>query len=122
MSKRKEKGITLVALVITIIVLLILAGISVTSITGDNGLLNKATGAKSATEKRDEQERLQIILNNYVAMELTTSESLKQYLESKKGTNELTDIKENIDNSKITVTVNKYTFNVDTTTYNVIEE
>ena len=38
----KEKGITLVALVVTIVVLLILAGISITMITGDNGLMKKA--------------------------------------------------------------------------------
>ena len=37
----KNKGITLIALVITIIVLLILAGITIASITGENGILRK---------------------------------------------------------------------------------
>lgn len=41
----KEKGITLIALVITIIVLLILAGVAILSLTGKNGVLNKATHA-----------------------------------------------------------------------------
>ena len=36
----KQKGITIIALVITIIVLLILAGISIAMLTGDNGILN----------------------------------------------------------------------------------
>ena len=36
MKKRKEKGITLIALVITIIVLLILAGVTITTLTGEN--------------------------------------------------------------------------------------
>ena len=36
---RKEKGITLIALVITIIVLLILAGVVIATLTGDNGIL-----------------------------------------------------------------------------------
>ena len=36
-----EKGITLIALVITIIVLLILAGVTIVSLTGENGLLRK---------------------------------------------------------------------------------
>ena len=45
----KNKGITLVALVITIIVLLILAGITITGIIGDNGILTRATVAKENT-------------------------------------------------------------------------
>ena len=39
----KNKGITLIALVITIIVLLILAGVTIASITGENGILRKNT-------------------------------------------------------------------------------
>ena len=46
---KKENGITLVALVITIIVLLILAGISIATLTGENGLLNRATQAKNTS-------------------------------------------------------------------------
>lgn len=42
----KERGITLIALVITIIVLLILAGITISMLTGENGILNKASKAK----------------------------------------------------------------------------
>jgi type II secretory pathway pseudopilin PulG len=45
---RKEKGITLIALVITIIVLLILAGVTIATLTGDNGLLTKS---KTAVDK-----------------------------------------------------------------------
>jgi competence protein ComGC len=41
----KQKGITLIALVITIIVLLILAAVSITTLTGENGILGKATTA-----------------------------------------------------------------------------
>ena len=40
---RKENGVTLVALVITIIVLLILAGVTIAMLTGDNGLLTRAS-------------------------------------------------------------------------------
>ena len=50
-SSKESKGITLIALVITIIVLLILAGITMASVTGENGILKKATDAKGATEK-----------------------------------------------------------------------
>ena len=45
-NKKMIKGITLIALVVTIIVLLILAGISIMMLTGNNGILNKATEAK----------------------------------------------------------------------------
>lgn len=41
-----NKGITLVALVVTIIVLLILAGVTIAMVAGDNGVLNKASKAK----------------------------------------------------------------------------
>ena len=44
--KKDVKGITLIALVITIIVLLILAAVSIAMLTGENGLLQKATKAK----------------------------------------------------------------------------
>lgn len=48
-----NKGITLVALVITIIVLLILAGVTISMIFGNNGILTKANDAKTASEKAD---------------------------------------------------------------------
>ena len=48
MRTNKNKGITLIARVVTIIVLLILAGISITMLTGQNGILNRATEAKIA--------------------------------------------------------------------------
>lgn len=44
--KSNSKGITLIALVITIIVLLILAGITIATLTGDNGIIGKAINAK----------------------------------------------------------------------------
>ena len=52
----KKEGITLIALVITIIILLILAGITITAITGENGLLNSTLKAKEETEIENEKE------------------------------------------------------------------
>ena len=46
---KQEKGITLVALVITIIVLLILAGVSISLVLGENGVLSQAKNATTAT-------------------------------------------------------------------------
>ena len=53
MKQNKEKGITLIALVITIIVLLILAGVAIATLTGDNGVLTKAASAKEKTERAE---------------------------------------------------------------------
>ena len=41
-NKKGQKGITLIALVITVIVLLILAGVTIAALSGDNGILTKA--------------------------------------------------------------------------------
>lgn len=46
-EKRAKKGITLIALVITIIVLLILAGVSIAMLTGKNGIITQAQNAKT---------------------------------------------------------------------------
>ena len=56
--KNRNKGITLIALVITIIVLLILAGVTIATLTGDNGLLTKASNSK---EKNEEVKKLELI-------------------------------------------------------------
>ena len=56
MNKRKNKGITLVALVITIIVLLILAGVSLSMVFNQNGLIAKAQQAANETEKAKNNE------------------------------------------------------------------
>lgn len=52
----KNKGITLIALVITIVVLLILAGISISFLVGDNGILNKAKTAKQNSDLAGQEE------------------------------------------------------------------
>lgn len=58
-----EKGITLIALVITIIVLLILAGVSITMLTGENGILNQANKAKEDTRAAEIEEREKLSKN-----------------------------------------------------------
>lgn len=58
--KKNIKGITLIALVITIIVLLILAGVSISMLTGDNGIIAKAIAAKEDSEKASIEEQLEL--------------------------------------------------------------
>ncbi len=64
---RKQTGITLIALVITIIVLLILAGVSIAMLTGNNGILTQAKSAKENTEAAKEQEEKDLDkMNSYI--------------------------------------------------------
>ena len=67
---RREKGITLIALVITIIVLLILAGVSIAMLTGENGILTQAQKAKNRTEEAKKNEMsdlrsMESLINEY---------------------------------------------------------
>ncbi len=54
-TDKENKGITLVALVVTIVILLILAGISIAQLTG-NGLFENAKLAKQKTEQKQDEE------------------------------------------------------------------
>ena len=79
-TKKLEKGITLIALVITIIVLLILAGISVAMLTGDNGILNKSKNAKEQSEISADIETLKLEYSEYSTDKSVTNQN-KTYLE-----------------------------------------
>ena len=59
-QKEAQKGITLIALVITIIVLLILAGVSIAMLTGQNGILTQANNAKNETELASAKEKVEL--------------------------------------------------------------
>lgn len=60
LRRKKEKGITLIALVITIIVLLILAGVTIAALTGDNGILAKAQQAINESNKGSSDEQIKL--------------------------------------------------------------
>ena len=62
-----NKGITLIALVITIIVLLILAGVSIAMLTGNNGILTQATNATKATVQGEVEEAAKLAVANLIA-------------------------------------------------------
>lgn len=55
-QKKKQTGITLIALIITIIVLIILAGVSINMLVGENGIINMAQKAKNETEQAQKEE------------------------------------------------------------------
>ena len=92
---RKEKGITLVALVVTIIVLIILAGVTLNIVLDQNGIINKAQQATEDydTAQREEQELLGVVEDyieyagktapipeGYTASQITTEDDVAEGL------------------------------------------
>ena len=64
---KNNKGITLIALVVTIIVLLILAGVSIAMLTGNNGILTQGRKAKTDTANAEIAEKINMELNAFKA-------------------------------------------------------
>ena len=62
---KKVKGITLIALVITIIVLLILAGVSIATLAGDNGILTRSAQAQSEHADATVKEAIELVYSEY---------------------------------------------------------
>lgn len=69
---KKNNGITLIALVITIIVLLILAGVSIAMLTGKNGILTQTENAKTATAEAEIKEVINMALSGEYTNLVTT--------------------------------------------------
>ena len=61
--RRNNSGITLIALVITIVVLLILAGVTIATLTGENGILTRANSAKEETEEAEDIEKIRLAVS-----------------------------------------------------------
>ena len=61
-KKKNARGITLIALVITIIVLIILAGVTINALNGENGILKRATQAKSKTGRANALEQINLAI------------------------------------------------------------
>ncbi len=80
--KWKEKGVTLIALVITIIVLIILAGVAINALVGENGIITQAQRAKEDTDKSQKEE-----LGGLASLEQQIDEALGQTYIVDKGVN-----------------------------------
>ena len=91
--KNSDKAITLIALVVTIIVLLILAGISISILTGNNGIIYKTTEAKERTGKAK-------------IIETTQTDILEQQIDNKSG---------NITKEQLATILNRYFETIDPT-------
>ena len=109
---KRNKGITLIALVVTIIVLLILAGISISMLTGQNGILNRASEAKN----------LNGIAQNGELVKLSAMDALSQGLGTITDANLKTALNSNIGEGKYEITgdaTNGWTVTVDGQDYRV---
>ena len=78
-------GITLIALVVTIVVLLILAGISVSMLTGQNGILNRASEAKEKTSLSQKQEKTNLANMEELINEKIAGKSIEQVNDANPG-------------------------------------
>ena len=82
LKENKERGITLIALVITIIVLIILASVSIAMLTGDNGILTQVNKAKHETEVKGLKEEVNLMMQKRKIDEETGQKvALKEDLE-----------------------------------------
>lgn len=90
-NRKENRGITLIALVITIIVLLVLAGISIATLTGENGVLTKANDAKTETSKASAKEKVQVaVMGSYDNSGNINNNELKTNLNQVEGIDKTT--------------------------------
>lgn len=84
-KRKKEMGITLIALIITITILLILTGVSIALLSGDNGILTKVNEAKTETEQTTAKEVVELLIASYKSKYYQESNSvpLKEYIINK---------------------------------------
>ena len=75
---KEGKGITLIALVVTIVVLLILAGASIAMLTGNNGIITQAKTAKQENKKGEIKEELELEIADMRTTKATKGEELTQ--------------------------------------------
>ena len=112
---KKQTGITLIALVITIIVLLILAGVSIATLTGNNGILKQANTAKENNKVATAKERVQLeAAGSFDNTGVFSKTIFKDNLKKNLGLTD-SDIVDNADGT-ITVKIDGYEIKVDGTT------
>ena len=101
MKTKEMKGITLVALVITIVVLLILAGVSINTVLGDDGIIKKAKEAAEATKQASAEEEMNRLVLEYQLA--SNDETLESFLQEKVTEGRIDGVTDNGDGT-ITIT------------------
>ena len=113
---RNKKGITLIALVVTIVVLLILAGVSINLVLDNNGIIAKSKDARNSAIESDEKEKVEMAYVSAALKKLgdtVTAEELQEELDSSVGTGK-TDVTTNGDDTlNVLFSDTEHNFNVD---------
>ena len=112
-KKLNNKGITLIALVITIIVLLILAGVSIAMLTGENGILTQAQNAKKETSIAEEKEQIALAYNAAIAKKQSTDITAKELDDELKANDAGADATKDGENIKVTFEESKREYIID---------
>ena len=114
MNKLKnKKGITLIALVVTVVVLIILAGVSINAVLGDNGIIKKANQAASVTKEAEVKEAInRTILEFYLTDDY---ETLEDFLNAKVSEGKIDSVTKNADGT-LTVKKGEYSVTVENKT------
>ena len=119
MMIKKNNGITLIALVITIIVLIILAGISINLLLGDNGIIRKAGLAGDASEKSSDLERIKLAIMEATIDKATTGSSdLEAALRNNLDVSKLQSVTSNGNVAKVNYNGNEYSIDLKSGTTN----
>lgn len=116
MNNKKECGITLIALVITIVILVIIAGVSINMTLGQNGIFNKATTSKKEYSQNEAKEKLELVLVELQMDKVNNGEYNNQEYATKKLEENLMEVNKNI------ITVNGYNFVIDRETLTITGE
>ena len=101
MKTKEMKGITLVALVVTIVVLLILAGVSINTVLGDDGIIKKAKEEAEATKQTSAEEEMNRLVLEYQLAK--NDETLESFLQEKVTEGRIDGVTDNGDGT-ITIT------------------
>ena len=108
-----KKGITLIALVVTVVVLIILAGVSINAVLGDNGIIKKANQAASVTKEAEVKEAInRTILEFYLTDDY---ETLEDFLKAKVTEGKIDSVTKNADGT-LTVKKGEYSVTVENKT------
>ena len=108
-----KKGITLIALVVTVVVLIILAGVSINAVLGDNGIIKKANQAASVTKEAEVKEAInRTILEFYLTDDY---ETLEDFLKAKAEDGSIDCVTKNADGT-LTVKKGEYSVTVENKT------
>lgn len=109
MKTKETIGITLISLVVTIVVLMILAGVSINTILGDNGIIKKSQESANLTKETEAKEIMnRVVLEYYLVKK---GETFEEFLQSKTP-NTIDSVTKNEDGT-FTISKNGYTLTIE---------